>query len=265
MISIGEIFIDSPLHRVLTSLSGLVAWRVVRKQELRWLVRLPDSFDAYISSLRATVKARVLRDARKFERQRPEYRLMHRAEDIEAFVRDAGEVSRRTYQWNLGYRIRDDQASREHLAWLARNGIFRGYVAYLGGKPCAFGWGELNSRTFVFRATGYDPEHRNLSPGTSLILHMVRDLIANADCDVFDFGGGSEDGYKSRLATMSRPCARMAAAPIYRPYSMLLAALDVTINLTKNSVMKAVETAAAHRQIRRRLKSVLRPFGVGSY
>jgi len=265
LINAGEILVDSPLYRVLTSFSGLAAWRLTRKQELRWLVRLPDTFDSYMSSLRPTAKTRVLRDVRKFEREQPEYRLMCRAEDVDVFLREAELVSRRTYQWQLGYGVNNDAQFREHLLWLARNGLFRGYIVSLDGKSCAFGWGEMNRRTFIFRATGYDPQYRVLSPGTALIMHMIRDLIDNTTCEMFDFGAGSEDGYKSRLGTISLPCARMAAAPIYRPYPMLLAGLDLSVNLTKNSIMKMMETVAASSILRRRLKSVLRPLGVSSY
>jgi hypothetical protein len=74
---------------------------------------------------------------------------------------------------------------------------------FVENKPCAFGWGELAYKRFVFQQTGYDPDYRKLSPGTALMMRMIRDLIEHTDCEVFDFLWGGDEGYKSRLGTVS--------------------------------------------------------------
>jgi len=265
LVNIGEIFTDSPLYRVIKSLPGFTSWRVMRKEQTRWMIELRGTFDDYVSALRRTAKTRIMRDVRRFERAGPQYRVVERPEDVEAFLREAAEVCALTYQWNLGYRLFNDERTRERLTRFARQGTFRGYIASINGKPCAFGWGELAHRTFGFTQTGYDPQYRNISPGTALIMHMMRDLIENTNCEVFDFGSGGDEGYKSRLSTVSLGCARMQMAQIYSPYSLLLIVLDRSINVAKNSAMNLLEWIAGHGALKQRLKSVLRPYGIGSY
>ena len=266
LINVGEVFIGSALHKAISDLHhGFVAWRIMRTKQLRWLIRLPGSFDDYLASLRATVKVRISRDCRRFEREAPEFRIMQRPEEVETFLRDAEKVSRLTYQWNLGYRVCNDESTRQQFMRLAKSETLRCYVAYLRGEPCAFGWGELSHRTFGFQATGYDPQYRTLSPGTALIMRMIRDLIENTNCEVFDFLAGGETGYKSRLGTLSLSCARMQVAQIYRPYSFALVALDQTINVTKNFIINLGELILGHGALKQRLKSALRPYGIGTY
>lgn len=265
LVSLGDILVDSPLYKAITSLRGIVAWRIMRSSQLRWMIRLPRTFDEYFGSLRDTARKHIGRDFRRFERQQPELRVINRPEEVEAFLCDAEKVSRLTYQWNLGYRVCNDETTRHWFTGMAENGVLRCYLVYIGGRPCAFGWGELAHRTFSFRATGYDPEYRSLSVGTGLMLRMARDLIENTNCQVFDFWGGSDSGYKSRLGNLSPACARMQLAQIHRPYPMMLATIDVALNIVKQAIMGVVEKIAGHGALKRRIKSALRPFGVGSY
>jgi Acetyltransferase (GNAT) domain len=265
-ITVGEIFIDSPLYRAIKSLpGGVVAWSASRKKQYRWMIRLPGSFDEYIASLRPTAKAHITRDSRRFERERPGFRVLQRPEDVEQFLQEAEKISRLTYQWKFGYGLHNDERTRQRLTRLAEIGTLRCYIADLQGNPCAFGWGELCHRTFAFRMTGYDPHYAKLSPGTGLIMRMIRDLIENTNCEIFDFMAGGETGYKSRLGNINLSCASMQVAQIYRPYSLLLVVLDQTINLAKNAAMGLGDAALGSGPLKQRLKSALRLFGVGTY
>jgi hypothetical protein len=266
VIDVGVIFVDSPLYNAITSLHhGFIAWSLMRKKHLRWLIRLPGSFDEYIASLPKRTRTHITRDCRKFEREAPDFRVMRLPEEVDIFLRDAEKISRLTYQWNLGSRLCNDESTHQEFIRLAKNGTLRCYIVYLRDKPCAFGWGELGHRTFTFHVTGYDPQYRKLSPGTALMMRMIRDLIENTNCEVFDFKWGSEDGYKSRLGNVSLSCARMQLARIYRPYSFLLVVLDKMINVAKNFVMNLVELIFGHGGLKQRLKSTLRRFGIAIY
>jgi hypothetical protein len=261
VINVGHIFVDSPLYKAVISLHGLIVWRVTRKMQLWWLIRLPNSFDEYISSLRKTARIHITRDCRRFERESPEFRIIRFPQEVDIFLQDAEKISHLTYQWNLNYGLRNDENTRQKFIRLAKNGNLRCYVIYLHGKPCAFGWGELSHGKFHFRQTGYDPQCRKLSPGSALIMRMIRDLIENTDCKIFDFQWGGDDGYKSRLGTFSTSCALIQAAPIRRPYSRLIAALDQGLNLLKNLAGSVVERGP----IKGRLRSALRRYGVGTF
>jgi hypothetical protein len=261
LIDVGAIFIDSPLYNAITTLHNGFAWRATRKQKLWWLIRLPGSFDEYLASLRETTRFHVIRDCRKFEREAPHFRVITRPDEVDIFLRDAGKISQLTYQWNLNFGLRVETSNREHLIRLAKAGILRCYISYLHGKPCAFAWGELTYRRFYFQRTGYDPQFRKLSPGTALIMSMIRDLIENTDCEVFDFQWGGEDGYKSRFGTVKYSCAAMHVAQAYKPYPRLIAALDHMLNVAKNSVGLVFERGP----LKIRLRSALRRHGIGSF
>jgi Acetyltransferase (GNAT) domain len=261
LINVGNIFVDSPLYTAITSLHKGIAWRGTRKEKLWWLIRLPGSFDEYIASLRETTRLHITRDCRKFEREAPRFRIMTLPEEVDIFLRDAEKISQVTYQWNLNYGLRIDESARPQLIRLAKNGNLRCYISYLHGKPCAFGWGELTYRKFYFKQTGYDPRYRKLSPGTALIMRMIQDLIEKTNCEVFDFQWGGLDGYKSRFGTVRFSCASMQVAQVYRPYPLLIAALDQMLHLAKNLVGLVVERGP----IKARLRSALRRYGVGTF
>jgi hypothetical protein len=165
---------------------------------------------------------------------------MRHPEEVEYFLRDAEKISRLTYHWDFDG-LHNDETTRNNFITLAKSGNLRCYITYIACKPCAFGWGELTYRRFNFRQTGYDPDFQQLSPGTALIMRMIRDLIENTDCEVFDFLWGGRDGYKSRFANASFPCASVQVGMLSRPYSLLIGALDVMLNLVKNLMALVIE------------------------
>jgi hypothetical protein len=92
-------------------------------------------------------------------------------------------------------------------------------------------------------------------------MRMIRDLIENTNCWVFDFLWGGEDGYKARFGTISPSCAPMLVARVYKPYSLAIVALDQTLHLAKNVIGLIVE----HGSFKNRLRSTLRRCGVGTF
>lgn len=266
VIDVGQILIDSVLHRAIAGLPrNLIVWQAFRKNELRWLIRLPESYEDYLASLGAESRRHANRYSRKLDREGAEYRIIVSPGEVEDFLRDAETISRTTYQWKLGRGVRNDERARQWLRRIAERGNLRCYLIYLNGEPCAFGWGELCHRTFYYQAIGYDPRFAKLSAGTVLFLRLIRDLIENTDCVSFDFGSGGEEGYKSRLATTGLECASLEIAPRYRPYSFMLAELDRTFVLSKNAVMYSLEWLAGHAALKQKLKTALRPFGIAMY
>jgi len=264
LIDVGEIFVDSPLYNAVTTLRGVIAWNGSRKKRHWWLIRLPNSFEEYIGSLRETARKRIIRDCRKFEREDdPDFRIIQHPEEIDGFLKDAEKISRTTYQWNFGYvyGVHNDEITRQKFMRLAEAGTLRCYIAYLRGTPCAFGWGKLNYGRFSFQRTGFDPKYSKLSPGTALIIRMIRDLIENTNCEVFDFMWGGDDGYKARFGNVDLSCATILAAKIHRPYSLLILLLDQTLNFAKTLVGLIIE----HGPLRKRLRSVRRRQGIGTF
>ena len=90
---------------------------------------------------------------------------------------------------------------------------------------------------------------------------MVRDLIENESCDFFDFKWGREGGYKSRYANISLKFVSMQIAQIYKPYSLLIIALDQMKNAIKALARGVIEAGP----INQRLRAVLRRCGIGTF
>jgi hypothetical protein len=183
--------------------------------------------------------------------------VIHRPEQIEKFLQDGETISRTTYQWNVGQRLCNDSATRQRFLRLAKEGRLRAYIVYIGKKPCAFAWGELNHLIYASQSTGFDPKYHKASPGTAIMLWVIRDLIENTDCEVFDFGVGGDDwGFKSRFGNTSLNVAWIELAN-YRPYSFILFALDKIINAGKNFASSMMPRG----NLRQRLKRMIRQYG----
>jgi len=250
LLSVGNIFTNSALYKAVTTLPNAFTWTGWRKERRWWLIRMPASFDEYLASMPERTRAHLIRDCRSFERKGPEFRIMRLAEEIDQFLRDAERISRLTYHWDFDG-LHNDESTRQNFIRLANSGNLRCYISYINGTPCAFGWGELTYRRFNFRQTGYDPEFQRFSPGTVLIMRMIRDLIDNSDCEVFDFLWGGTDGYKSRLANANFPCASVQVAIMSRPYSVLIGVLDLMLNRVKNLLALVIEQGPLRRLSRR--------------
>jgi Acetyltransferase (GNAT) domain len=238
LIDLGEIIIGSPLHKVAAHLNGTIASRVSRKNATHWLIKLPSAFEDYVRSLGSATRKKDVNNFKKLERQSTfDVHVIHRSDQVEAFLQDGEKLSRLTYQWNLGRRLYNDAPNRQRLTRLAEAGVLRCYILYLHGKPCAFSCGELSHKVYLYESSGYDPKYADESPGTALMLWVIRDLINNTDCQLFDFGMGGDRnrnyGYKPRYGNTCLDVCWIQLG-LYRPYSLLIIGLDYMLNLAKN-------------------------------
>jgi Acetyltransferase (GNAT) domain len=238
LLDLGYVIIGSPLYNAVTKLrGGLIIGRARRKAQVEWLIRLPKTFDDYTQTLGPATQKNAVRNFKKLDQQPAfEVHVIDRFDQIDKFLQDAEIISRLTYQWNLGQKVVNDETTRERLARLAKKKTLRCYIAYLNGQPCAFATGERNRRIFLYQIPGFDPKYADKSPGTALMLWIIRDLIDNTDCEFFDFGVGGYFEYKTRFANTSLNCERLEIGYLYRPYSVCLIALDQIINSAKNLI-----------------------------
>ena len=241
LIDLGEIILDSPLYNVVVRLGrGIIASRVSRQNSTQWLLKLPSTFDDYCRSLGPATRKKDVGKFKKLERQSAfDVHVVHRSDQVEAFLQDGEKLSRMTYQWNLGRRLCNDASNRQRLTRMAEAGVLRCYILYLHGKPCAFSCGELSHKVYLYESSGYDPKYADDSPGTALMLWMIRDLINNTDCELFDFGMGGDRnrnyGYKPRYGNTCLDVCWIQLG-LYRPYSFLIIGLDYMLNFAKNFV-----------------------------
>jgi CelD/BcsL family acetyltransferase involved in cellulose biosynthesis len=257
----GTIFSDSPIRRALAAQTSMLLWSERRKPAVWSLIELPETWDAYVGSVPERTRGHLLRDCRRFDKAEVELRLIEAEADVPAFLGEAEKVSRLTYLWPLGFGVSDSPAKRRQLEVLARDGNLRAYLLYRDGQVCAFGWGILAHRRFLFEEMGYDPALKRLSPGTSLMMRMIRDLIERTNCRIFDLKWGTADSYKSRFANFRSECDSLNLGARSRAAAVVVMLVDLTFNAAKQTAALLLE----HPAFGQRYRAVLRRLGMGTY
>jgi hypothetical protein len=154
LIDLGEIIIDSPLHKVVARLDGTIASKVSRNNATHWLIKLPNTFEDYVRSLGSVTRKKDVGNFKKLERQSGfNVHVIHRSDQVEAFLQDGEKLSRLTYQWNLGRRLYDDESNRHRITRLAEASVLRCCILYLHNKPCAFAYGELSHKVYLYESS----------------------------------------------------------------------------------------------------------------
>ena len=130
LMSFGEIPINSPLYAAIHGAgSGFVVTSPRRKESLRWLIKIPETFDLYLETLSSKLRKSMRYQIRKLENElKCELIVVQKPEQVDAFLRDGEAISRMTYQWNVGQRLNDDDATRSHYKKRAAAGQLRCYL-----------------------------------------------------------------------------------------------------------------------------------------
>jgi CelD/BcsL family acetyltransferase involved in cellulose biosynthesis len=113
-------------------------------------------------------------------------------EDVPNFLAQASEVAAFTYHHALDAGICANALWCDILAKAAMVNMLRSYLLVAKGKPIAYIFGTVHTGTFHLEATGYLPEHRDLSPGAVLLEHAIQDLCQRG-VHTIDFGFGDAD------------------------------------------------------------------------
>ena len=260
VVTLGETPIDSPLYASLNELQRhyLVA-ELSRKRSRRWLIRMPTEFDAYMMSLGAKSRQNIRREMRQLERNHAcVFQVVRDIDEVEPFLVAAESISRKSYQWNVGQRMINDEPSRQALTRLADRRELRSFLLTLDGVPCAFMRGKLVGGIYEFETAGFDPAFAKASPGAVLLIWAVKELIEHSACTVFDFGQGGDDvGYKARFGNESHECTALQLGARSNPYTWLLFGVQKGLFLTLNAANKLIGNGA----FRTRIKRALRKYG----
>lgn len=263
LLAIGEVIIDSPLHAALQCLGlRFLVSSPSRKDSIHWLIRMPETFDEYLASLGSKTRQMVKQAMRKFESSFDcEFKIISEPQQIGPFLRDGEAVSRRTYQWNVGQRLRDDAATLNSYRVLAAKNRLRCHLLYVDGAPCSFSRGEVLDGIYSYHTPGFDPKYSKLSPGIVTLMFTIKDLIENTDCRIFDFGEGGDDvGYKSKFGNVSMNSKYIYVSSRLSPYSITLFLLQEGLTGLKNLLSFIV----GNGPLRRRLKKAFRKYGTPS-
>jgi CelD/BcsL family acetyltransferase involved in cellulose biosynthesis len=257
LLQLGEIPNNWPLRAALDSLR----WpaqpkRVGRKDSIRWLIELPESFEAYMSQLSPSTRQSIKRKMRRLHKDFDvSLEIFDRPEGLETFLEKGEAISRLTYQWHVGQRLVNDTETLNTYRRLARAGRIRCYLMSLNGVPRAFLRGKLQDRLYHYETPGFDPAFGRTSIGTILLMEALRDLIEQTDVEVFDFGTGGDDvGYKSTYGTRAIPSAQYYVLNLHKPAALSILTLESGLDLAKNIADRVLKESQMRGRVKRWLR-----------
>lgn len=161
---------------------------------------LPPTFDEYLRKHKGLVAK--LKKFEKAFKDRYEYKMVTREDEIDEFCDGAEVVARATYQRALGVGFRNSAEDRGQLKAAARQGAWLGFLLRIDGKTAAFWSGSHFGSTFSVWWTSFDMAYQAYSPGLVASTRMV-EAFMKCGVSVVDFGPGDAP-YKERLATETR-------------------------------------------------------------
>jgi hypothetical protein len=185
--------------------------RYVPVHYTRFLVENNGTFEEYLAKFSSKTRKNLRRSVAKFAvtGDEPCWREYRTPSEATEFLRLAATVSAQTYQAKLfSDRLDDDEATRAALEARAAENCFRGYLLFLAGRPVAFALCEGNGDTLIYKQPGYAPEHKQLSPGTVLLWHIIEKFFSEGAFRYIDFGEG-EGFYKGLFSNCTVPCSRV--------------------------------------------------------
>ena len=188
--------------------------RVVRERFLTYVpslpgegatyaIDLPDSFEAYLSTVSAKKRSQLKRRVRQLREHGRGALSLERFDERgmgEAFLNTAAAVACKTWQRRLGDNFEEGTEWPYRMGDLAARGILRSYVLHCGTRPCAYVMGFQARGVFHYVKCGYDPEFARLSPGAALLYLLLEDLFTHARPKRLCFCFG-DNAYKAELAT----------------------------------------------------------------
>ena len=168
------------------------------------LIRLNGTFESYMKKFSAKTRKNRFREIRLL-RERGNVQLMRvtKASEIDAFLEAACEISKRTWQFDLGWGLRDPDILRTKLQFLAQRGWLRSYLLKCGDIPCSFILGQQYGSRFYTEFAGVDPAWRSHSVGSVILLLVLEDLFKENSPQFYDFG--SYVKWQKYFATESYP------------------------------------------------------------
>jgi hypothetical protein len=197
---------DSAFYRIARGAGGMFTRDHFPQSILRWIVRLPGTYEEFFRGLSSKTRNNLKRHAKKLQKSfagQMEIRTFRHPSDLEWVLRDTEIVASKTYQRGLeaGFILNDE--TRRVMTLAANRGWLRAYLLYISDKPSAFLTGFSYRKTYFGATTGYDPELREFAPGVFLLQRLLEDICEDGTVSEVDFGFGDAQ-YKRELCDTPR-------------------------------------------------------------
>jgi len=154
------------------------------------ILNIEGTFDEYMSKFSAKHRKNLLRSIKKLrDGALGEMRFVRyeSPDEVDAFLKPAVEISRKTYQWQLHQRgLSATDLLQKRLLFAAEHGWMRCYLLFCGERACAFVVGYQYGGTFLLDEIGHDPELSKYSVGTVIQILSVEDLFNYNRASIFD-------------------------------------------------------------------------------
>lgn len=211
----GYLLTSVPAHRAASAIVTVPGLLVHRKQSYtRHYVDLGLEWSSYLQGLSSNTRSTIRRKAKRFAEAddgRIDVRAYRTPDELIAFHAAARVVSAQSYQERLlDAGLPDNDGFRTEMLALAAQDQVRAWVLYLRGQPVAYLYCPVSGATVVYDRLGYDPAHRDLSPGAVLQSEALRMLMEERRFRYFDFTEG-EGQHKRTMATDGVECVDLLA------------------------------------------------------
>ncbi|MGI9499884.1 MAG: GNAT family N-acetyltransferase [Geminicoccaceae bacterium] len=221
----------------------------------RYWVALEGTFESYLKGLSAKTRSTLKRKRRKFEADAGglDFRVYRTVEELTDFHGLARKISARSYQERLmDAGLPEKPAFLQDMQELAVADQVRGYLLFHQGEPVAYTYSPVEDGIVMYDHTGFDPTHRQLSPGTVLQFLILESLFAEGRFRLFDFTEGT-GAHKALFGTHQQACMDLY---ILR-YGFSAFGSVITQTLIERST-EILAKGLDHIGAKRRLKSLMR-------
>ena len=179
-------------------------------------------------------------------------------QQIPDFLQAAHEISRQSWQsQQFGLRIRNDETELRQMTSLAMNGMLRCYLYWIDDKPAAFAVGYQHAGCFRYEETGFCPELRQFSPGRTMLLQILEDLLHHDAPRCFDFGFGDAEYKRQFTNRQSRSSTVWLVPPTLRA-RVSLSHLNVCRTL-RSAVYTRIKQSGLGVEARQWIRSAVSP------
>lgn len=177
----------------------------------RYYVELKGSFEEYLQErFSAKTRHNLTRSVKKFAELSGgtvDFREYRKPAEMQTFHTTARGVSALTYQDRLLHAgLPDSSAFIEGLVEDAGRDNVRGYILYHENAAVAFAYCQGRGECLYYSVVGYDSAYAKWSPGTILLIMILKEAFAEGKYSIVDFGQG-ESQYKSMFSTANIVCA----------------------------------------------------------
>ncbi len=244
-----DILIDEPLNQSLIQLSPHCLSYSHTGFQSRCLIQFPEIPADFWNQFRS--KSR--RKHRKLLRDNSNLKLVRitRPDQVADFLDAAHRISRNTWQTQrLGLRVKNSDKELEELMFFALNDSLRSYLLMDQDQPVAFKIGSQHRGIYHDREFGFDLDYASVSPGETLLLLILEDLVAFDTPRTFDFGTGDAE-YKQRYCSETTRSRTVLLIPASLRNKSLLNYLRLSrwIDRVSRNALKSSGVYTAVRQL----------------